>query len=71
MSEIDAKDKRQFKRAVATLNKILEEVRLYCPDAIYHIEGDEMELLEEPHNPQAKNKRRKILARSPLVGYDG
>lgn len=73
MSDLmDPKDKRQFKRAVATLNKILEMYATVYPNAHYHIEGDDLQLLSEPHNPRLKGKKRNnIIARSPLVGYDG
>lgn len=70
MLDIDPKDKRQFKRAVATLNKILEMYSHTCPAAHYHIEGDEIQLLTEPHNPRIK-RNRNVLCRSPLVGNDG
>ena len=72
MSEMDPKDKRQFKRAVATLNKIREMYSEFYPDLHYHIEGDDIQLLTEPHNPRLKGKKRNnILVRSPLIGYDG
>ena len=72
MPEMDPKDKRQFKRSASTLNKILEHALLTFPDAQYHIEGTELQLLSEPHLPEGRNKKqRNILARSPLLGYDG
>ncbi|PPR19210.1 MAG: hypothetical protein CFH43_00315 [Proteobacteria bacterium] len=68
--EIDPKDKRQFKRAVATLNKILEMYSYSLPEAHFHIEGDDLQLLSEPHNPRHKRPKN-ILCRAPLVGKDG
>ena len=67
---IDPKDKRQFKRAVATLNKIRELYSESCPDIQFHIEGDDLQLLTEPHNPRHKRPKN-IICRAPLVGYDG
>jgi hypothetical protein len=66
---IDPKDHRQFKRAVATLNKLLEMTKTVYPDALFHIEGDDLQLLTEPHKPRLR-KHRNIAARSPLVGED-
>tara|TARA_R110000868_G_scaffold190862_1_gene434787 strand:+ start:91024 stop:91242 length:219 start_codon:yes stop_codon:yes gene_type:complete len=72
MAEMDPKDKRQFKRCVTTLNKILENALIDFPDAEYYIDGVELQLLSEPHLPRGKNKKqRNILARSPLLGLDG
>lgn len=70
MIEIDPKDKRQFKRAVATLNKILELYSSTNPDIHYHIEGTELQMLTQPHNPRIK-RNQNVVCRSPLVGNDG
>ncbi|MFT7144897.1 MAG: hypothetical protein ACI9TY_000891 [Alphaproteobacteria bacterium] len=63
------KDKRQFLRVAATLYKVWENAKLEYPDALFHIEGEELQLLSEPYLQRGKGKKqRNILVRGYISG---
>lgn len=63
------KDKRQFMRVTATLYKVLENAKITYPDAMFHIEGEELQLLSDPYLQRGKGKnQRNILARNYISG---
>jgi len=38
--KIKMKDRNRFVKAVERLNKIMEDIRKYCPTAWYYVEGE-------------------------------
>lgn len=52
---IRRKHKRRFLKAIEELNAVIEEVRLYQPEANYYVEGSEVHLMIGPSHTEDRH----------------